>query len=64
MKTIVFQGDSITDCGRGEHRGSTESIGQGYAMLVAAKLGFEQPGEYTFVNRGISGNRVVDVYGE
>ncbi len=62
MKTIVFQGDSITDCGREEHRGSTESIGQGYAMLVAAKLGFEQPGEYTFVNRGISGNRVVDVY--
>ena len=31
-------------------------------MLVKASLGFEAPGRYEFINRGISGNRVVDVY--
>lgn len=62
MKTIVFQGDSITDCGRNTQNGSTIEIGQGYAMLVASKLGYENPGEFEFVNKGISGNRVVDIY--
>lgn len=56
MKTILFQGDSITDCGRGE------GLGIGYPLLVTAKLGFENPNEYNFINRGISGNRIVDVY--
>lgn len=62
MKTIVFQGDSITDSGRNTNSGSCISIGQSYPMLIAAKLGYEKPGEYQFVNRGISGNRVVDIY--
>ena len=56
MKTVLFQGDSITDCGRGS------GMGTGYPLLVSAGLGFENPGEYKFYNRGISGNRVVDVY--
>ena len=30
--------------------------------MVKAALGFENPGEYEFINRGISGNRIVDVY--
>ena len=30
--------------------------------MVKASLGFEAPGRYEFVNRGISGNRIVDVY--
>ena len=60
MKTILFQGDSITDCGW--DRNNPNSLGQGYAQLVAAELGFEAPGEYTFYNRGISGNRIVDLY--
>ena len=59
MKTILFQGDSITDCGRGS---SISGFGDGYAMLVTSQLGFENPSEYTFYNRGISGNRIVDVY--
>ncbi len=62
MKKILFQGDSITDCGRNEERGSMISIGQGYAMLVCAELGCKYPKEYEFVNRGISGNRIVDLY--
>lgn len=62
MKTILFQGDSITDCGRNTSNGSTLSIGQGYAMLVCAELGYKYPQEYAFENRGISGNRIVDLY--
>ena len=61
MKTILFQGDSITDAGREETRGSLSSIGQGYVAMVAGELGSEKPGEYTFENRGISGNRIVDL---
>ena len=59
MKTILFQGDSITDAGR--NREDPESLGTGYPLLVAAKLGYEYPGEYKFVNRGVSGNKSVDV---
>lgn len=59
---ILFQGDSITDTGRSYDRGSMEALGQGYATMVAGQLGFENPGKYTFENRGISGNRIVDLY--
>jgi lysophospholipase L1-like esterase len=60
MKTILFQGDSITDALRS--RENDEYKGSGYAALVSGKLGFDNPGEYQFLNRGISGNRVVDLY--
>lgn len=59
-KRILFQGDSITDCGRNKE--DFYGIGSGYANLVKASLGMDAPGEYEFLNRGISGNRVVDVY--
>lgn len=58
---ILFQGDSITDAGR--NRESDHNRGDGYATLVSARLGFEHPGKYEFINRGISGNRVVDLVG-
>lgn len=60
MKTILFQGDSITDASR--NREIPESLGQGYANIVAARLGYEFPNDYEFINRGVGGNRVVDVY--
>lgn len=60
MKTILFQGDSITDAGRS--RTDDINLGLGYPTLVKAELGVEEPGKYTFYNRGISGNRVVDLY--
>ena len=56
MANIVFQGDSITDCGRGN------GLGTGYPLLVSAELGLSYPLEYAFYNRGISGNRIVDLY--
>ncbi len=59
-KCILFQGDSITDCGR--NREAEDSTGTGYPLMVKGQLGFEDPGAYTFINKGISGNRIVDVY--
>lgn len=59
-KLVLFQGDSITDCGR--NREDITSIGVGYAHMVKGQLGYEHPGEYEFINKGISGNRIVDVY--
>jgi len=60
MKTIVFQGDSITDAGR--NRNNDNERGIGYPTLVAAELGYKYPGEYVFINEGVSGNRIVDLY--
>ena len=37
-------------------------MGDGYPNLVKAVLGTDEVGEYEFVNRGISGNRIVDLY--
>ncbi len=59
-KRILFQGDSITDCGR--DRNNAWSMGGGYATLIMAELGKENPNKYEFFNRGISGDRIVDVY--
>ena len=57
---ILFQGDSITDAIRS--RELEEYMGSGYATMVAGELGCKYPGECEFVNRGISGNRIVDIY--
>lgn len=57
---ILFQGDSITDAGR--DRAKPEHLGAGYPKFVAGHLAYETPDVYEFFNRGISGNRIVDVY--
>ena len=57
MKTILFQGDSITAC----HR-EGDDLGQGYAMLVAQTLEKQYPGQFRFINRGVSGDRITDLY--
>lgn len=59
-KRILFQGDSITDCGR--NRDDITATGVGYPLMVKAQLGYENPCGYEFINKGISGNRIVDVY--
>lgn len=59
-KIVLFQGDSITDCGR--NREDITSVGVGYANMVKGQLGYEHPGEYEFINKGTGGNRIVDVY--
>ncbi|MGI6279390.1 MAG: SGNH/GDSL hydrolase family protein [Acutalibacteraceae bacterium] len=60
-KVIVFQGDSITDCGRDRSENATGN-GNGYPQMVQAALSANYPYQYKFYNRGISGNRVVDLY--
>lgn len=59
-KLIVFQGDSITDCGRSRENHSHQ--GSGYARLISAELSYRYPQEYSFFNRGISGSRIVDLW--
>ncbi len=64
-ETILFQGDSITDCGRVrvDARNLSQALGPGYPALVAARLqNYDWSKKYNFINRGISGNRVVDLY--
>jgi lysophospholipase L1-like esterase len=64
--TILFQGDSITDAGR--QRESLEpnfryALGMGYCNLIASQLLREQPSDdLKFYNRGVSGDRIVDMY--
>lgn len=65
--TILFQGDSITDCGRSREAAAAPNdllgLGQGYAMMAAAELLSTRPADCLRVfNRGVSGNRVVDLY--
>lgn len=64
--TILFQGDSITDGARNYEESpdlNTRFFGYGYATLIADKLLYERAEDnLNFHNRGISGNRVVDLY--
>ncbi len=65
MKTILFQGDSITDFYRLRDNAETkydDCLGMGYPTMVKGRLGLENPNKYRFINRGISGNRIVDLY--
>ena len=62
---ILFFGDSITDMRRNREENSPSCIwsyGSGYPMFVAGKLYDKNPTEYQVINRGISGNRIVDLY--
>ena len=60
---ILFYGDSITDAGRERNNdASTLSLGGGYVRDVASFLYAESPVKHQIINRGISGNRVVDLY--
>lgn len=59
MKTVLFQGDSITDFGRNYN--DPYSLGWGYALFVRAILDRKYPREFTCFNRGVNGNRVNDL---
>lgn len=64
IKTILFQGDSITDCGRNKDDANPNSgLGGGYPLFLASDLLSEMPEkDLQIYNRGISGNRIVDLY--
>lgn len=59
---VLFQGDSITDGNRGRSLDPNHILGHGYAFIIAAQHGGAFPErQLTFLNRGISGNTVVDL---
>ena len=63
MKRILFQGDSITDAGRfRDYHDPFNRLGCGYPSLIAARMDLDHPGEYEWFNRGVSGDRIVDIY--
>lgn len=54
-RTVVFAGDSVTDCGR---RTDPSRLGNGYVRDLYDDLGEHRP---NIVNAGISGNRAADL---
>ena len=59
---VLFQGDSITDGKRGRSPDPNHILGHGYVFIIAAKYGagFAEL-NLDFVNRGVSGNTVLDL---
>jgi lysophospholipase L1-like esterase len=59
---ILFQGDSITDGNRGRNADPNHILGHGYVFIIAARHGAAFPeSKLEFMNRGISGNTVLDL---
>lgn len=56
MESIVFLGDSITDCDR--ERNNIKSMGKGYVNEIKQVL----CNNYTIINKGIAGNKIADLY--
>ena len=62
LKRILFQGDSITDCGRSRTQKLPNlHLGTGYPHLIAARLCCDS-NEYEIRNRAVSGDRIADTY--
>ncbi len=60
---VIFYGDSITDAGRSYQVDfQPDCYGQGYVKYAIEALMTENPETYVLYNRGISGNRIVDLY--
>lgn len=59
---ILFQGDSVTECSRDKtQKNPNMNLGEGYVNLIASHLTFEKP-NFKIYNKGISGNRICDIY--
>ena len=58
---LLFQGDSITDCGR--NREDPDSLGDGYVNQITRILvdRYSQS-NLKFINRGISGDKIRDLH--
>ncbi|MEK3885749.1 SGNH/GDSL hydrolase family protein [Paenibacillus sp. PL2-23] len=61
--TVLFQGDSITDGGRGRNDDPNHILGHSYPYLIASRLAhIHAEKRPQFINRGVSGDRVSDLY--
>jgi len=62
LRTVLFQGDSITDAGRDRKITAPNvgsALGVGYPLIIAAALLDTEPDHgWRFFNRGVSGNKV------
>jgi len=57
--TILFQGDSITDAGR---RDAADGLGSGYVPMIRAIIAAKgKAHKFNIVNRGIGGDRTVEL---
>ncbi len=62
MLRILFQGDSITDCGRGRDGDPVNRwLGDGYVTMIAGTLLRDGAG-YEIRNRAVSGDRISDTF--
>ncbi|MCC7409878.1 MAG: SGNH/GDSL hydrolase family protein [Phycisphaeraceae bacterium] len=63
---VLFQGDSITDCGRAKDDQpwmEVDQLGRGYVMLSTCQILHRMAGQNVkVINKGISGNRVTDLW--
>lgn len=63
MTKILFQGDSLTDCGRDRTGHNKNALyGYGYVNLIASQLTCDYPGTEVY-NRAINGSRIGELYG-
>ncbi|HEY0055414.1 MAG TPA: SGNH/GDSL hydrolase family protein [Pedobacter sp.] len=59
---FLFQGDSITDGSRGRNTDPNHIMGHGYAYGVSSRIAADfAENNFTFYNRGISGNKLPDL---
>lgn len=57
---VLFQGDSITDCGRDRSNGA--DMGSGYALMASAQFSYRHAADNVrFLNRGIGGDTTDDL---
>lgn len=59
MKKILFQGDSVTDAWR--DRENPADVGNVYVNLITSELGYTMPQQFIIENRGVAGDRSVDM---
>lgn len=62
--TMLFQGDSVTDCGRNRDKTATtdDIYGSGYPYIFKKLYDKAFPNNTVkFINRGVSGNRICDL---
>lgn len=61
---ILFQGDSLTDCGRDRNNERPNvHLGNGYVNMICGELiGADPQAGYEVYNRGVGGNRIADMY--
>jgi len=61
-QSILFTGDSITDCERVYPIGANAGLGEGYVAFVDSLLAARYPERYIRVfNTGVAGNTIIDL---